>query len=110
MIVFVGNLPPQATVNGLSSLFWFRSAPGMRIFKRPDGNGGTLRYGLASVDSRRDGVRLIRRLHGKLYGEQQLTAHEYKQRFLGNERRRLDWREVDWDGPERRGNERRQAG
>jgi hypothetical protein len=36
-----------------------------------------------------------------------LQAREFGQRYVSNERRRLDWRSVPWQGPERRKGERR---
>jgi hypothetical protein len=39
----------------------------------------------------------------------QLAAREFGPRRVGNERRRLDWREVPWTGMERRLGERRSS-
>ena len=54
-------------------------------------------------------MKVIRRLHGKECMGMQLVAREFGQRRVGNERRRLDWREVPWTGMERRLSERRNS-
>jgi hypothetical protein len=107
MIVFIGNLP--AVVTGRDACVFAGLAAGMipRIIKKHDGNGGVHRYALVQTRSEREGRRLIGRVRGTICHEHLLVAREFRIRAAGNERRRLDWRELPWDAPERRVAERR---
>ena len=107
MIIFIGNLPAVATVR--DSCVFAALSEGMvpRIIKKRCDDGGMYRYALVQTRSEREGHRLIGRLQGKLCHDHVLVAREFKRRVAGNERRRLDWREVGWEGPERRVAERR---
>jgi hypothetical protein len=107
MIIFIGNLPAVATDR--DACVFAGLAEGMlpRIIKKDDGNGGLHRYALVQSRSDREGRKLIGRLHGRTCHDHTLVAREFRNRSAGNERRRLDWREIPWDGPERRVAERR---
>jgi hypothetical protein len=122
MIVFVGNLPAEVTADDLVAVAQLAPGTPVKICKKQDGNGGRYRYGLVHLDSEGDGRKLIRRLHGTVMqgtglrgivmhgtGMQgnRLEARKFAQRYVSNERRRLDWRSVPWHGPERRKGERR---
>jgi hypothetical protein len=107
MIIFIGNLP--AVTTGRDACVFYGLPEGMipRIIKKQNGDGSLHRYALLHTRSDREGRRLIGRLHGRTCHEHMLVAREFRNRTAGNERRRLDWREVRWDGPERRVAERR---
>jgi len=107
MIIFIGNLP--ATASERDACVFAGLSEGMlpRIIKKDDGNGGLHRYALVHSRSDREGRRLIGRLHGRTCYGIELVAREFWNRSAGNERRRLDWRVITWDGPERRVAERR---
>jgi len=107
MIVFIGNLPAVAT--GRDACVFAGLTEGMipRVIKKHDGNGGVYRYALVQTRSERDGHRLIARVQGRTCHDHRLVAREFMNRTAGNERRRLDWREIPWSGPERRVAERR---
>ena len=107
MIVFIGNLPAVAT--GRDACVFAGLAGGMipRIIKKHDGSGGVHRYALVQTRSEREARRLIGRVHGRTCHDHRLVAREFMNRTAGNERRRLDWREIPWAGPERRVAERR---
>lgn len=107
MIVFIGNLP--AVVTGRDACVFAGLAARMipRIIKKYDGNGGVHRYALVQTRSEREGQKLIGRVQGRICYEHSLIAREFRNRTAGNERRRLDWREIPWEGPERRVAERR---
>ena len=107
MIIFIGNLPAGISAQVLGELAGLDPATPARICKKHDTAGDLHRYALVHVKSERDGARLIRRLDGTgCYGNR-LVAREYAHRKAANERRRLDWRSMPWDGPERRRGERR---
>ena len=107
MIIFIGNLPAVATDR--DPCVFADLVEGMipRIIKKDDGNGGVHRYALIQSRSEREGRRLIGRVHGRTCHDHTLVAREFRNRTAGNERRRLDWREIAWDCPERRVTERR---
>jgi hypothetical protein len=107
MIIFIGNLPAGMTARAINELAGRDTAMPVRICKKDDGAGGLHRYALLHVKSVREGLRLIRRLDGVDCLGNRLVAREYAHRKAANERRRLDWRSVPWDGPERRRGERR---
>jgi hypothetical protein len=107
MIVFIGNLPAVAT--GRDACVFAGLTEGMipRVIKKHDGNGGVYRYALVQTRTERDGLRLIGRVQGRTCHDHRLVAREFMNRTAGNERRRLDWREIPWAGAERRVAERR---
>jgi RNA recognition motif-containing protein len=107
MIIFIGNISPEVTANDLASLGQRYAGMPVRIHKKQDGNGGLYRYGLVHLNSEKDGRKLIRLLHGTGWHGCRLEVREFGYRRSGNERRRLDWRNVPWHGPERRKGERR---
>jgi len=107
MIVFIGNLPAGVTADDLVAVAQLAAGTPVKICKKQDGNGGRYRYGLVHLDSARSGRKLIQRLHGAGMRGNRLQAREFGQRYVSNERRRLDWRSVPWQGPERRKGERR---
>ena len=109
MIIFLGNLPAIATEQDLHDLARLDGATRARIYKKQDGKGGLHRYGLVYLKTDNDGRKLIQRLQGAVCRGQTLEVREFGHRSASNERRRLDWREVSWDGPERRQRERRTA-
>ena len=107
MIVFIGNLPAEVTANDLVAVAQLAAGTPVRICKKQDGNGGWYRYGLVYLNSAAGGRKLIQRMHGTGMRGYSLQAREFGQRYVSNERRRLDWRRVRWHGPERRKGERR---
>jgi RNA recognition motif-containing protein len=109
MIVFIGNLPAGLSERELQHLVQPPGGAPVRIVKKRNRRGNLYRYGLVHARSERDGLKVIRRVHGMDYMGAQLAAREFGQRRVGNERRRLDWREVPWTGMERRLGERRSS-
>jgi hypothetical protein len=109
MIVFIGNLPAGLSERELQHLVQPPGGAPVRIVKKRNRRGNLYRYGLVHARSERDGLKVIRRLHGMDYMGAQLAAREFGPRRVGNERRRLDWREVPWTGMERRLGERRSS-
>ena len=109
MIVFIGNLPAGLSERELQHLARPPDGAPVRIVKKRNHSGNLYRYGLVHARSDRDGLKVIRRVHGKECMGTQLVAREFGQRRVGNERRRLDWRDVPWTGMERRLGERRRS-
>lgn len=107
MVVFVGNLPKTATEKELCQIARLESCAGLRIIRKRVRCGDRLRYALVPVRGERQARRLIERLQGMHWRGHCLTARYYEARVCANERRRLDWRSVVWEGEERRVAERR---
>ena len=110
MIIYIGNLPAVATKKDLCKLGRLPESTPPRICKKQDGNGGLYRFGLVHARSDREGRKLIKRLQGASCYGNTLEAREYEYRSAVNERRRMDWREVLWNGAERRQGDRRSLG
>ena len=110
MIVYIGNLSAATGEQDLRRLAGLPAETPVRIVKKPIGSSGMARYGLVHTRSDREGRKLIDYLQGKLCNGNILAVREFGQRVAGNERRRLDWRALPWDEPERRINERRNNG
>ena len=109
MIIYIGNLPGSATQHGLCSLARLSNGGQACIFKKQGHNGSFYRYALLTAATDRFGEKSISYLQGKRLEGNVLEVREFKHRIAGNERRRLDWRAVPWQGEERRLNDRRRA-
>ena len=110
MNLFIGNLPSKATEQDLCALLRLseREAHGrMRIFKKADRAGRTLRFGIVHVDSDSDLRKLLDRNRNAQLQGQRLSMREFVSRAAGNERRAMDWRSRPWPHAERRIAERR---
>ncbi|HYQ71685.1 MAG TPA: RNA-binding protein [Gammaproteobacteria bacterium] len=109
MIVFIGNLPAGISERDLQLLVQPPGGAPVRIVKKRNRNGNLYRYGLVHARSERDAMKVIRRVHGKVWMGAQLVSREYGPRRVSNERRRLDWRMIPWTDMERRLSERRNS-
>lgn len=110
MNLFIGNLPSKATEQDLCALLRLSQRDAerrLRIFKKADRAGRTLRFGIVHVPTDADLRKLLdRNRHAELQG-QRLSVREYVARAAGNERRAVDWRTRAWPHAERRVAERR---
>ncbi len=110
MNLFIGNLPSLATERELSALLRMperEAQKRLRIFKKADRAGRTLRFGIVYVDNDGDMRKLLNRNRSAELLGQLLDVREYQPRAVGNERRALGWRSRPWPNPERRIAERR---
>ncbi len=107
MLMFIGNLPAVINEQVLCELAQFPLGTHARIYKKLNGTQVVHRYGLVHLKQARDVKKLVKRLDGKSVHGNRLQVREYEHRRAGNERRRLEWREIPRDGPERRKAERR---
>jgi len=71
------------------------------------GMHGSVRYFLAYVASDKEANKVVRKLDGVVWMGHPLMARVIRERSAFNERRSVDWRNRDWDGPERRRRDRR---
>lgn len=107
MVIYIGNLPSSATEADLCELARLPAGAHLRIIKKKVRDGGLTRFALLQTTDDRQARKLLGRLAGKRLLDARLVAREYQSRVAGNERRRLDWRQLDWSGEERRQDERR---
>jgi RNA recognition motif-containing protein len=110
MNLFIGNLPSTTTEGDLRALLRLapeQAARRLRIFKRPDRNGHTLRFGLVHAESDADLRRMLDQGRRAELNGQRLNVREFVPRAVGNERRAVDWRSRRWPYAERRQAERR---
>jgi RNA recognition motif-containing protein len=107
MAIFIGNLPPAATEADLRELARPPAGSHLRIIKKKSRDGEFVRFALLQTTGPKQAHKLIARLNGKRLLGTKLVAREYQPRVAGNEQRRIDWRQLDWPGAERRRDERR---
>lgn len=110
MNLFIGNLPSSATEGDLCALLrmpQIEATRRLRIFKKADRTGRTLRFGLVYVASDADLRKMLERNRDAQLNGQRLNVREFMPRAVGNERRAVNWRSHRWPYPERRLNERR---
>ncbi|MGB5306628.1 MAG: hypothetical protein WBN51_06885 [Gammaproteobacteria bacterium] len=107
MIIYIGNLTAVTTERDLRLLAGLPATAPVRIIKKPAGVAEMSRYGLVHTRSDREGSKLIGQLQGKICNGNVVSVREFGHRLAGNERRRLDWRTLPWEGRERRTQERR---
>jgi len=60
------------------------------------------------IESEKDALKAIKKLHGKKLNGKPVSIREYEYRAGNNDRRALNWRELFWSQVERRFSERRQ--
>lgn len=110
MNLFIGNLPSGATEDDLCAMLRLPSSDAarrLRIFKKSDRQGHTLRFGLLHVESATDLRKMLQRNRDAQLNGQRLQVHEFVPRAAGNERRAVNWRSRSWPHAERRATERR---
>lgn len=110
MNLFIGNLPSKTTEQDLCALLRVSQRDAerrLRIFKKADRAGRTLRFGIMHVANDADMRKLLERSRGVQLQGQHLSVREYVARAAGNERRAVDWRSRPWPHLERRIAERR---
>ncbi len=104
MMLVIGNLPPGTAAEHLGSLMGLRHTP-LRVFRKTDRAGRSLRYAMVNVPSDGAGRSLLRRRYR--LNAQPLSLHPYQPRNVANERRAQGGRGRAWCGIERRADERR---
>lgn len=110
MNLFIGNLPSGATEGDLRALLRLPTSDRrLRIFKKSDREGHTLRFGLVHVTSDADLRKLLQRHRDARVNGQPVQVREFVARAAGNERRAMNWRARPWPHVERRKSERRAA-
>lgn len=78
-----------------------------KIVTHDHGDGVKARYGLVEVDSEKLGFQLIARFNGKELKGTKVVVREYLRRYYSNDRRDINWRQVEWHHSDRRADDRR---
>lgn len=108
MNLYIGNLPDQIDDYDLRKFFQIvGNQAGFRIVTHDTGGGRLQRYGLAEIDDEKLAFQLKARFNGKLFKDSIISVREYTHRSYSNDRRALNWRQMDWQGEERRRDDRR---
>lgn len=108
MEIFIGNLSPHTTLSDLIGFFkGFSNKAKFRIIEKRQDDGSRYRYGIAFFDSDKLALKAIKKLHQKPLRGELVVLREYFHRNYSNERRALNWRNIPWQGVERRQQERR---
>lgn len=108
MELFIGNIPDNIDDYDLRK--FFRVVGEQASFKIVTSDGGhnkAHRYGLASFDSDKLARQVAKRFNGMAFKDKRVVVREFTHRNYSNDRRALNWRNVEWDKTERRGRDRR---
>ena len=107
MELFIGNLRSETRQADLQHFFG-RLANNVKISLRKIKAGTSIDYyAHVNVESEKDALKIIKKFHGKRLNGKPVLIREYEYRAGNNDRRRLNWRNIIWNNPERRVNERR---
>lgn len=108
MEVFIGNIAPNVTLTDLVGFFkGFSGKAKIRIVEKRQEDGSKIRYGIADFESDKLALKAIKKLNQKPLRGELVVLREFFHRYYGNERRAVNWRDLPWDGVERRQHERR---
>ena len=110
MELMVGNFPSIATMRDLAMFFAsFEDEADFEIVELEKVDARSVRFGLVTIPSERSAVKAIRKLDGKRLAGAVVTVREFFHRAYSNDRRSVHWRDIPWQGVERRRRDRRHA-
>lgn len=108
MEIYVGILANNIDDYDLRKFFnMVGNQANFNIVTHDHGNDIKTRHGLVSVDSEKLGFQLMARFNGKELKGSNVVVREYLRRNYSNDRRDLNWRQVEWFQLERRADDRR---
>jgi len=111
MELFIGNIPEDIDDYDLRKFFGIKDPQSrFRIVDKTGQQGRSIRYGYAEIDSDRLGQKTIVRNNGREWRGQKIIVRPFKHRSYSNDRRALNWRQLEWGANERRRNDRRGKG
>ena len=111
MELFIGNIPEDIDDYDLRKFFGIDDPlTRFRIIEKPGHNGTRIRYGIAEFESDRIARKVVVANNGRLWRAKKITVRTFMHRSYSNDRRALNWRQLDWQGEERRMYERRGRG
>ncbi|MGD8514040.1 MAG: RNA-binding protein [Granulosicoccaceae bacterium] len=111
MEIYIGNIPEGVDDYDLRKFIGVSGGETrFRIIDKSGKNGRRIRYGYADIEPARLAIKAMSRNHGREWLGHKITVREFRHRSYSNERRTLNWREIDWQGAERRHVDRRGKG
>lgn len=111
MELFIGNIPEDIDDYDLRKFFGIND-PQTRfsIIEKPGQSGQRTRYGYAEFESDSLGHKAIINNNGRSWRGITIVVRPFRHRSYSNDRRALNWRQMDWSAEERRGADRRGKG
>lgn len=108
MELYIGNIPDGIEDYDLRKLFRIEGEQvSFKIVTSDGGHNKAHCYGLASFDSDKLARQVARHFNGMPFKDKRIVVKEFTHRTYSNERRALNWREIEWDKAERRNLDRR---
>ena len=108
MQVFIGNIPKSVNDYDLRKFFGMFGQDDVSFHIYDTGSSGIpVHYGVATFNSRLDGLKAINSYHQCELKGQRIVVREYVNRTIYNERRAPAWAAKPYDGLERRKYDRR---
>lgn len=111
MELFIGNIPTDIDDYDLRKFFGIKDPQTrFRVVEKAGQSGRCIRYGFAEITSDKLGHKMVVRNNGREWSGQKVIVRPFKHRSYSNDRRALNWRQLDWSRDERRDNDRRGKG
>ena len=111
MELFIGNIPEDIDDYDLRKFFGIKDPQTrFRVVEKSGQQGHRIRYGFAEIDSDKLGHKTVVRNNGREWDGQKVVVRPFKHRTYSNDRRALNWRELEWSRDERRDSDRRGKG
>lgn len=111
MELFIGNIPEDIDDYDLRKFFGIKDPQTrFRVVEKTGQQGRRIRYGFAEIDSDKLGHKTVVRNNGREWRGQKVVVRPFKHRSYSNDRRALNWRQLEWGRDERRDSDRRGKG
>jgi RNA recognition motif-containing protein len=111
MELYIGNIPDGIDDYDLRKFMGISGGDArFRIIEKDGKNGRRIRYGYADIEPNKLAIKAMSKNHGREWYGNKIVLREFRHRSYSNERRSLNWRQVDWQGEERRKVDRRGKG
>lgn len=111
MELFIGNIPKDIDDYDLRKFFGIKDPQTrFRVVEKAGQPGCRIRYGYAEIASDKLGHKMLVRNNGREWRGQKVVVRPFKYRTYSNDRRALNWRQLEWGLDERRDEDRRGKG
>lgn len=108
MELYIGNIPDNIDDYDLRKFFQIvGEQASFKVLSEDGGHNKPHRYGIAHFDSDKLARQAAKRFNGMLFKDKHVVVKTFEHRNYSNDRRALNWRNVDWDMSERRNQDRR---
>jgi len=109
MELFVGNITADIREVELRKFFGRFAKDATFSLRKLKFDHASYFYAQVEIEPEKLALKAIKKLHGKRLNGKPVSIREYEYRVGNNDRRALNWRELLWNGIERRFSERRQS-